>query len=153
MIRNPLILIAITILLFGSIAAQERSAIKPCRSIGPERQVNSSESDLPFCSPSEPLGYEINRVYVSDAAERAKNIDGSYVIVIARLGRSELPRHNRARLQEIKTYLEEVLQAKTVIAEGESVRGFGRLEIYVAGKLLYVLPVRRTATLGLLTVA
>jgi uncharacterized protein (DUF1786 family) len=89
-------------------------------------------------------------VYVSDAAERAKKLDGSYVIVIARLGTGEQSRHNRARLEEMKTYLEQLEKAKTVVAQGERVRGFGRLEIYVAGKQLYVLPVRKTATLGLL---
>lgn len=114
----------------GSTPAQQRPTNDACRPIGPERQVGSPGPDLPYCSPQKPEGYEVNRLYMSDAAERAKK-DGSSVIVIARLGTGEQTRNfNRNRLGEVRAYLEQVINAEVVTAEAERVDGFGRLEIY-----------------------
>ena len=65
------------------------------------------------------------------------------IIAIARLGngewRSDL---NRRRLHNLKLWLKEIRgrEMKTIItAEGERVRGRGRIEIYIRGKLVDVL--------------
>lgn len=132
-----------------NVAAQEKASLPPCRSISPEPQT--APPDSPFCSPNKPQGYEINRVYIGDAGVRVKKIENSYVIIIAHLGTGEqMRRLNRTRLEEIKIYLEQIVGAKVITAEGERVKGFGRVEIYVAGRRLYSLPIAKGATLGLL---
>ena len=69
------------------------------------------------------------------------------VIAIARLGDGEQSRRlNQRRLHNVRLYLEKVRgrAPKTIIiAEGKPVRGRGRVEIYVGGKLMDVLGVRR----------
>jgi len=71
------------------------------------------------------------------------------VIVIARLGDGEHRQDlNRRRLHNVRTYLVEFghRSPETIItAEGERVNGYGRIELYVAGKLFYVLMIRPNA--------
>jgi hypothetical protein len=78
------------------------------------------------------------------------------MIVISRLGEDETKRHlNRRRLHNIRIYLTSYLtvaggrrRAETIIlAEGERVKGYGRLELYVGGKLAYVFKMKRNADL------
>lgn len=83
---------------------------------------------------------------------RLQNIDNAagkdgLVIAVARLGDGERTRDlNRRRLHNIRLYLKEIRQrpAETlVMAEGESVRGRGRVEVYVGGKLVDVFILKR----------
>jgi hypothetical protein len=71
------------------------------------------------------------------------------VIVIARLGDGEQRQTlNRRRLHNVRTYLVEFDHRSTetiITAEGERVNGYGRIELYVAGKLFYVLMIRTNA--------
>ncbi len=80
----------------------------------------------------------------NEALEKA-NRDGT-VILIARLGNGESSRvHNRRRLLIAKNYLSKYgLPAQRIVAaEGERVDGYGRIELYVAGKLRTVLLANR----------
>lgn len=64
------------------------------------------------------------------------------IIAIARLGNRETSRvHNRRRLLAVKGYLIKygVPAQRIVMAEGERVDGYGRVELYAAGKLRNVL--------------
>lgn len=75
------------------------------------------------------------------------------IIVIARLGkgdtRSEL---NRRRLHNVRTYWIEFRSEKrpfesVIIAEGERVKDYGRLEVYVGGKLTALLKLKGNSDL------
>lgn len=88
---------------------------------------------------------ESNIAYL-DAAHSAAGEDG-LIIAIARLGNGERNTTlNRRRLYNLRTYLEKFRRrdGKTIItAEGERVRGPGRVEIYVGGKLGAEIELRR----------
>jgi hypothetical protein len=97
-------------------------------------------------------------------AERTAVLDGiaqktpadELIIVVARLGDGDgRPRLNWRRLHNVRAYWTEYLyegreghkrQPETIIlAEGERVKGYGQLEFYVGGKLVWVLKVARNA--------
>jgi hypothetical protein len=71
----------------------------------------------------------------------------SVLIAVARLGRGEMSRrYNHRRLHNLRLYLMLVRKrdAKNlVVAEGERVKGAGRVEIYARGELIDVLEFRR----------
>jgi hypothetical protein len=46
-------------------------------------------------------------------------------------------------LETILGYLKRYPELKVIGAAGESVAGYGRVEIYVGGKLLYTIPIRK----------
>jgi hypothetical protein len=78
------------------------------------------------------------------------------IIIIARLGDGETRANlNRRRLHNVRTYWTEYLTAEgarrkpqtAILAEGERVAGYGRLEFYVDGKLIGVLKIGRNADL------
>lgn len=145
-----LLIVLGTIFVNSSFNAQEGSKSDPRRPLGPEKQIGSSSPNSPYFSPKEPVSCEIAGVYMDDAAARTKNIEDSYLIVIARLGDREQSRQlNRRRLDEVKRYMKRHPSAKLVTAEGQRVQGYGRLELYVSGKLLYTLPIRRNAEFNL----
>lgn len=78
---------------------------------------------------------------VRNDALQEENKDGT-VILIARLGNGETLRvHNRRRLLITKDYLSKhgLPAQRIVAAEGERVDGYGRVELYVAGKLQNIL--------------
>lgn len=68
---------------------------------------------------------------------------GGVVIAIARLGKGERAKElNRRRLFSVQAYLTKrggLPAEKIVTAEGEAIQGYGRVELYVGGKLLNVL--------------
>jgi hypothetical protein len=74
------------------------------------------------------------------AIEAGKDKDG-YIILIARLGDGERSRAiSRRRLEMAKDYLINLRGwNRIVLASGERVKGRGSLELFVNGKLLYVL--------------
>lgn len=84
-------------------------------------------------------------VSILTAAHNAAGADG-LVIVIARLGNGERRKEfNRRRLHNVRTFLTEFgnRAAQTIItATGERAGGYGRIELYVGGKLFHVLMIR-----------
>ena len=67
----------------------------------------------------------------------------SHMILIARLGTGETDRKlNRARLAWPEDYLKR-RNVKYVLAEGERVKGLGRFEVYVSGRLAMSIPVKK----------
>lgn len=82
-------------------------------------------------------------ISILGVATQAVDKDG-LLIVIARLGDGERNRElNRRRLHNARTYLSEYVRARApetiITAEGERVAGYGRIELYVGGKLFRVL--------------
>ena len=78
------------------------------------------------------------------------------LIVIARLGETEKRRNlSHRRLHNVRAYLSEYLtenigrrKPETIIlGEGETVSGYGRIELYVEGKLFDILKVKHNADL------
>lgn len=76
-----------------------------------------------------------------------KKLEGAYLIIIARLGAGEVSRRlNRSRLAVAEEYvLRRGSDLKYVLAQGERVKGLGRLELYVGGKLYDIMPLKRNA--------
>jgi hypothetical protein len=75
------------------------------------------------------------------------------LILIARLGNGENSRSlNQHRLHSARAYLTDYLAARSlgsiVTAEGERVNGYGRIEIYVKGRLYSALAVKPNADLS-----
>ena len=78
--------------------------------------------------------------------------DDTIIIAVAHLGDGERNRElNRRRLHNVRAYLIDFAwkrpRATVITAEGERVKGFGRVDIYVRGRLWTSLAVRRNADL------
>ena len=90
---------------------------------------------------TQPTNCEFN-ISILTGAHRVAGEEG-LVIMIARLGSRERRQDlNRRRLHNARTFLTEFGQRtpQTIItAEGEHVDGYGRVELYVSGKLFHVL--------------
>jgi hypothetical protein len=72
--------------------------------------------------------------------------ENKIAVAISRLGNGEQSRElNRRRLYTIRSYLTAMglSSQKLVTAEGERVTGYGRIELYIGGELVEVLPVER----------
>ena len=93
---------------------------------------------------------ESNKAYWDLVAVEA-NENSSTIIVIARLGDGERARRlNHRRLHNLFTYLNyirEIALERLVRADGERVRGLGRVEAYINGKLFIVFTVGRNQDL------
>jgi hypothetical protein len=119
----------------------------------PAKAANTSSDKraLPCFSPKNPVDCEVANFYADDVIRRwQENDNGSYLIIIARLGNGETSRQlNRARLKAIRTYLKRYPNTKLITAEGERVNGYGCLEFYLNGKRLYIIPISKHATIDL----
>jgi len=93
---------------------------------------------------SRPGNCETNSAHLDDVRNDVlRRADKNEVVVaVARLGDKEMSRtHNRRRLRAVRDYLVKygVPAESVVTAEGERVKGYGRVELYVKGKLRTVL--------------
>ena len=81
------------------------------------------------------------------AVVNSRKLEGAYLILIARLGAGEFSRSlNQARLSSVEEYvLRRGSDLKYVLAQGSRVKGLGRLEVYVGGKLADIIPLRKNA--------
>jgi hypothetical protein len=81
------------------------------------------------------------------AVINTRKLEGAYLILIARLGSGEFSRSlNQTRLASVEQYvLRSGSDLKYVLAQGNRVKGLGRLEIYVGGKLVETMPFRKNA--------
>jgi len=155
-VRNSMKFVGMILLLFicgtSSISGQEGSNDDPRRPLAPEdiSSTTSGVKGLPYYSPKDPVECEVANLYLDDARIRALEIPGSYLIVIARLGSGEISRQlNLSRLTAVDTYLKRNPVTRFVTAEGARTEGLGRLEFYVDGKRLYVLPIKKNGRLDL----
>jgi hypothetical protein len=109
--------------------------------IAAQQQVDSRKAQV-LAAQTTPSNCEEN-ISILGVATQAVDKDG-LLIVIARLGDGERNRElNHRRLHNARTYLSEYVRARAsetiIIAEGERVAGYGRIELYVGGKLFRVL--------------
>ena len=91
-----------------------------------------------------------NCEYNSHVLDNVHHLGGEkgLIIVIARLGDGESNRAlNRRRLHNVRAYLTESGWKRgpqtIILAEGEKVKGYGRIEFYIQGNLFTVLGVSR----------
>jgi hypothetical protein len=110
-------------------------------SVGLAQQSTSSNSPDSLA----PTNCEMNAAMLSRVPQQRfqGEAESDAVIAIARLGAREYSREiNRRRLFNVKYYLEQyrgLNPKRIVVAEGERVKGYGRVELYVEGVLLEVL--------------
>ena len=145
----------------GTVSQQKPDVNEPRRPLVPESSTNLAERlQPPFRSPKDPVNCEVAGRYIDDAIARTTRAEGTYLIVIVRNGnREKALRVNQMRLAQVKAYLEYTHLPKflvaagesILVAAGESINDRGRIEIYVEGKLLYTLPLRRNQGLDLLS--
>ncbi len=98
--------------------------------------------------PNEPQNCEMNLQDLEHARNLARPETYGYLIIVARLGDGERRKElNFRRLYNARLQLTRigVPSDKIVIAEGERVKGLGRVELYVRGEFIGALPVRRGA--------
>jgi hypothetical protein len=75
-----------------------------------------------------------------------KKMDGAYLIIIARLGTGEPQRLNQIRLAVVEEYvLRRGSDLRYVLGEGKRLKGLGRLEIYVGGRLVDIMPFKKNS--------
>jgi hypothetical protein len=102
----------------------------------------------PLYGPQKPLPCHDFREYVDEAILRWHETKGTHLIVIARPGVGEkIGALSRIRLRKVESYLAQRYNGEIVYvtAEGSRVKGLGRVEFYVGGKLLASLPVEKNA--------
>lgn len=116
-------------------------------------------SGLTLASPNQP-GQQLPESILNDCEGNVSALSNTHhlagadttIIAIARLGTGEQSRDlNRRRLHNIRVYLTELAWHRdpltVVTAEGERVKGYGRVELYVRGILFVSLAVRRNEDL------
>lgn len=73
--------------------------------------------------------------------------ENGLIIAIARFGKGEFTRKlARRRLQNLRDYLystRSINEKRIITAEGERVSGFGRVEVYIGGRLFMVFHMKR----------
>jgi hypothetical protein len=97
-----------------------------------------------------PLNCEMTLQLMEDVRDliKAQGGENNVMILIARLGSREKSRSlNRRRLLNVREGLRGTLGVvePIVIAEGERVNGFGRVEVYIGGKFVGALLARRNS--------
>lgn len=115
-----------------------------------------SERANVFLNPDAPQNCEQNIVSMEVLAtmtlEQIK--DGGVLVAVARLGDGEKSREfNRRRLYNVREFLKDRASIQTeriVVAEGEQVRGLGRVEFYLGGKMVGRLLLARNKDLCLI---
>jgi hypothetical protein len=91
---------------------------------------------------SRPFNCESNFVYLSQITDmvKAQENQNGVLIIIARLGDGENRRGlNHRRLHNVRLQLNQqfrITPDKIIVAEGESVKGIGRIEFYLKGKMI-----------------
>jgi len=117
-----------------------------CLQIGAQNRAQA----IPFAFSKEPTNCETNAVKFDSYVKQFRTLangSNSVLIAIARLGSAERSvALNRSRLYIVRATLIEDLglrEQDVVTAEGPQVKGYGRVDIYLDGKLVDTLLVNR----------
>jgi hypothetical protein len=122
----------------GSLAVEVRPVVQSSLAQGPHIEAKPTNCET--------------HIAILDIADQDAGRDG-LIIIIGRLGDGERSRElNQHRLHSARAYLTEYRAVRSpatiVIAEGERVTGYGRIELYIGGKLHTVFAIRRNADLS-----
>jgi hypothetical protein len=113
--------------LSGPIFAQTTNVTEPRFVAGDNNETTKAELDL--------------------LAQTARRHSDHLIFIIARLGNGERSRRlNRRRLHAIRDFLKQerfIPEQRLIAAEGEPMRGLGRVEVYLGGKLFMVFTLPR----------
>lgn len=124
----------------------------PCRPLAPEDSAGTPAEirARPYCSPDEPINCEVALVYLDQLAAKVQRDHDAYLIIVARLGTGERATSlSWNRLGLVKELLaDRVPNTNVVTAIGRQVKGYGQLEFYVGGTLLYVLRYKRNLNIN-----
>jgi hypothetical protein len=101
---------------------------------------------------TKPTNCELNSSKLSGAHQAAAATGHDTIIIaIARLGDGERRAEvNRRRLHNVRVFLAEAWKRSplsVVLAQGERVRGYGRVELYVGGRLFELIAVKTNGDL------
>jgi hypothetical protein len=108
--------------------------------------VSSSQNEFYTATPTK---CELNILYIDEALHEVKS-SPSAIIAIAHPGDGESASvWNTRRLDNLERYVRSFRKSKVelVLAQGDPVRGLGRVNIYVRGQLFRVLTVARNKDL------
>lgn len=146
-----LILICLSVFAPQPSPAQSKPQV-PCRPLAPEDTADTPAEirARPYCSPIEPINCEVALVYLDQLAAKVQRDHDAYVIIVARLGTGERATSlSWNRLGLVKARLADyVPNTNVVTAIGKRVKGYGQLEFYVGGTLLYVLRYKRNLNIN-----
>jgi hypothetical protein len=95
-----------------------------------------------------PVDCEVALRYLENAITKAKTNTDRSLIFILHSGSGESNKLASLRMKQLKAYVSN-WGINTVVAQGESVKGYGIWEIYLEGKLLYSLPLFKNQGLKL----
>lgn len=96
--------------------------------------------------PDKPINCEDFQAYLDHAIIDWRKLEGTYLIAITRLGTGEGDRNlNRTRLEYIEEYLKSH-NVQYLLAEAGPVNGLGRFEVFVGGRLVMSIPIKKGAT-------
>jgi hypothetical protein len=110
------------------------------------RKSSGIQQLLSTTSVQRPSNCEDVLLDLDEALGMTKKLSDSYLIVIGKQGKSETAiRANQSRLEAIEQYLKRFSNLNYFTAEGGSVEGSGRVELYVGGKLLHAFTAKRNA--------
>lgn len=132
---SKVILAAAALLLSASAAAQKQTLEPVAGGIGVAAEPLNCETTFQLME-------DVRKLVNAEADEQA------VLILIARLGSGERSRTlNRRRLDNVRKGLQVTLSITKpiVTAEGERAHGFGRVEVYLAGKFVGALLARRNS--------
>jgi hypothetical protein len=105
----------------------------------------------PYSFTEGPTNSEINIIRLEDTGKFAKKeaTDGRVIILISRLGSEERSIElNRRRLHNVREFLTDYVSAQMIVtARGEKAKGYGRVEIYIGGKLIDTMMAERNKDL------
>lgn len=108
-------------------------------------QKNEQQTDKPL--DQWPMECEGAAMRLDLAVINTQKLEGAYLILVARLGSGEVSRAlNQTRLKSVEQYvLRRGADLKYVLAQGSKLKGLGRIEVYVGGKLAEIMPLRKNA--------
>ena len=116
-----------------------------------QTQSNVALEKYRWALPERPFNCETNLQHLEDLKVMVANQpdrDG-LLIMLARLGDGERRRDlNRRRLENVRRGLTNnlgIAERQIIVGESARVRGYGRVEFYLAGQMVGVLPVHRNS--------
>jgi hypothetical protein len=109
-------------------------------------QKSDGEAAAPPYVAKEPLDCQSFAHHLDEAVIKWHETGGTYLIVLARPGTAEgKSDYSRSRLNDVEDYVRRYKRLQYVTAVGSRVEGLGRVELYVGGKLLTVIPVKKNS--------
>ncbi len=107
-----------------------------------------SKSNTAMPNSQEPMDWDSSASYLDFAVIATREVEGAYLIIIARLGGGETSRRlNQYRLALVEEYvLRRGHDLKYVLAEGSKVKGLGQIQLYVGGQLSRIMHFKKNAT-------